>query len=100
MAEPIGVKLSKRMPKGEQAYGLDSLGPLMAKGIDTQYVLLAIQPVEDIRPRVEGGRLVGAVITAVEGLATADHRRAAERMLREARLARRGHEDRELPIPD
>lgn len=95
-----GVSLSKKMPKGEQLNGLDHLAEVAAKGTDTQYVLLAVVPTTDERSRADGSRIINVQILGIEPLVAPEHRRAAEKIFGEARTARRGFTDDELPISD
>lgn len=98
----VFVALSKRMPpaKDEINNGLQALATPMTRDNGVQYLLYAVIPVEDAKSRADGTRTIKAEILSVEPLTTVDHREVAERLLREARLARRGHEEQELPIPE
>jgi hypothetical protein len=102
MTTDVRVVLSKKMPpaKDDLHNGVQALAKPMAKDNGVQYVLYAFLPVEDAKSRADGTRTIKAEVLSVEPLVTADHRRAAEVMLREARLARRGHEEQELPLDD
>ena len=102
MTTPARVALSKRMPpaKDEVNNGLQALAAPMAKDNGVQYILYAIVPIEDAKSRSDGTRTIKAEVLSVEPLVTEAHHAAAGRLLRGARLARRGHEEQELPIPD